>query len=311
MNSDNTYVFSQLHIDVARNSTDDFNLFHDSKNWHKIKQNPFQGPITLGFQLESLIEDKIAEFRHQADEQDLIDQHSLHFSNYQFSFANAIKAGQVIEVEIKPSQFKPLPSPLLSNRIMVKCDGNLSLLGYKKESTEPLFLADADFSALDELRHQLDRSFLSNGYFLKRKFITTSNAKNFLCSSLRDQTTFFDELQDKVIFPEMFPCALLSSALLEKALKNQHDFEKNPMVYTSHKISIDKRQLANLNSNDALHILIKPAENSAEHDFGEPSATALDYECYGLIKNQQVLFRALISLTPLQAILQTQESPSL
>ena len=190
MNSDNSFVFSQLHIDLARNSTDDFNLFHDSKNWHKIKQNPFQGPITLGFQLESLMEDKIAEFRHQADEQGLIDQHSLHFSNYQFSFANAIKAGQVIEVEIKPSQFKPLPSPLLSNRIMVKCDGNLSLLGYKKESTEPLFLADTDFSALDELRHQLDRSFLSNGYFLKRKFITTSNAKNFLCRSLRDQTTF-------------------------------------------------------------------------------------------------------------------------
>ncbi len=107
MNSDNTYVFSQLHIDVARNSTDDFNLFHDSKNWHKIKQNPFQGPKTLGFQLESLIEDKIAEFRHQADEQDLIDQHSLHFSNYQFSFTIAIKAGQVIEVEIKPSQLSP------------------------------------------------------------------------------------------------------------------------------------------------------------------------------------------------------------
>lgn len=33
MNSDNTYVFSQLHIDLARNSTDDFNLFHDSKNY--------------------------------------------------------------------------------------------------------------------------------------------------------------------------------------------------------------------------------------------------------------------------------------
>jgi hypothetical protein len=37
----------------------------------------------------------------------LIDQHSLHFSNYQFSFAIAIKAGQVIEVEIKPSQLSP------------------------------------------------------------------------------------------------------------------------------------------------------------------------------------------------------------
>ena len=79
------------------------------------------------------------------------------------------------------------------------------------------------------------------------------------------------------------------------------------MVYTSHKISIDKRQLANLNSSDALAYLLKPAKNSAEHDFGVPSATALDYECYGLIKNQQVLFRALISLTTLQAILQNQE----
>lgn len=304
MNPDNNYVFSQLHIDITRNSTDDFNLFHDSKNWSKIKQNPFQGPITLGFQLESLLEEKIAKFRRQTDEQHLIVLNNLYFSNYQFSFANAIKAGQLISIDIKPTQFKPHPTPMLSNRITVKCDGNLSLLGYKKESTVPLFLADADFSTQGDLRQQPDRGFLPTGYFLKRKFITTSNAKNFLCGSLRDQTDFFDELHEKVIFPEMFPCALLSSALLEKAQKKQHDFEKNPMVYTYHKISIDKRQLANLKSNDAMHILIKPAENSVEHDFGELSATPLDYECYGLINNQQLLFRALIGLTPMQVILQ-------
>ena len=135
--------------------------------------------------------------------------------------------------------------------------------------------------------------------------MTTSNAKNFLCGSLRDQTEFFDELQDKVIFPEIFPCALLSSALLEKALKKGHDFEKNPMVYTSHKISIDRRQLTLLRSNDALHILIKPAPDSAEHDFGEQTSTALEYECYGLVKHNAVLFRALISLAPLELILQS------
>lgn len=298
-------VFSQLHIDVARNSTDDFNLFHDSKNWHKIKDNPFQGPITLGFQLESLLEGKVFEFRHQANEQELIHQHALHFSNYQFTFANAIKAGQSIEVEIKPSQFKMEPNPVLSNRIMVKSDGHMALLGYKKETAEPLFLPDTDFSDLADLRHHADRSFLDGGYFLKRKFMTTSNAKNFLCGSLRDQTEFFDELQDKVIFPEIFPCALLSSALLEKALKKGHDFEKNPMVFTSHKISMDRRQLALLRSNDALHILIKPAPNSAEHDFGEQTSTALDYECYGLVKDNAMLFRALISLAPLELILQS------
>ena len=133
----------------------------------------------------------------------------------------------------------------------------------------------------------------------------TSNAKNFLCGSLRDQTKFFDELQDKVIFPEMFPCALLSSALLEKALKKNHDFEKNPMVYTSHKISIDRRLLTDLKSNDALHILIKPTADSAQHDFGDSVVTALDYECYGLVSDNGVLFRALISLTPLALILQS------
>lgn len=298
-------IFTQLHIDVARNATDDFNLFHDSKHWHKIKNNPFQGPITLGFQLESLVEGKLEDFRRAANEQALIIQHNLIFSNYQFSFANAIKAGQFVEVEIKPSQFKNSPAPMLSNRILVKSDSNLALLGFKKETTEPLFLSNPEFPDWGELRSQPDRSYLNGGYFLKRKFMTTSNAKNFLCGSLRDQTEFFDELQDKVIFPEMFPCALLSSALLEKAQKKGHDFEKNPMVYTSHKISVDRRQLAELKSNDALHILIKPADNSAEHDFGEASVTSLDYDCYGLVSNNALLFRASISLAPLEMILQS------
>jgi len=294
-------VFSQLHIDVARNSTDDFNLFHDSRNWDKIKDNPFGGPITMGFQLESLLEGKIAAFRRQSGEEPLIAERGLHFSNYQFSFANAIKAGQLVEIEIKPSQFKA-DSLTLGNRISVKSDSSLALLGYKKETAQPLFLADADFAAFGDIRTQPDRSFLPSGHFLKRKFMTTSNGKNFLCGSLRDQTEFFDEIQDKVRFPEMFPCALLSSALLEKALKNRHDFEKNPMVYTSHKISLDRRLLAKLKSNDVLHLLIKPAPGSAEHDFGEDFAAALDYECFGLVAENAVLFRALICLAPLELI---------
>ncbi|MDD1621398.1 MAG: hypothetical protein LUQ11_07945 [Methylococcaceae bacterium] len=303
MNPSNPDIFSQLHIDVARNSTDDFNLFHDSKKWPKINGNPFNGPISLGFQLESLVEGKIAEVRRRHDEEKIISEHGLNFSNYQFSFPNAVKPGQVIEVEIKESQFKSDPSPTLSNRIAVKADGNLALYGHKKETTTPLFLANADFSRLAELKIQPDRCFLSNGYFLKRKFMMTSNAKNFLCGSLRDQTLYFDELEDKVIFPEMFPCALLSSALLEKALKWNHDFEQNPMVYTSHKISIDRGLLSQLKSNDAVHVLIKPAENSAEHDFGDLKATPLDYECYGLVNiHNEILFRALISLVPVVTI---------
>ncbi|MCQ8118041.1 hypothetical protein [Methylomonas rosea] len=303
MNPINADVFSQLHIDIARNSTDDFNLFHDSRKWQNINGNPFNGPITLGFQLESLIEGKIADYRRQHDEEKLIAEQGLNFSNYQFTFANAIKPNQAIEVDIKESILKNEPSPSLSNRIIVKADGKLALTGYKKETAEPLFLEQPDLSRVGELKIQPDRCFLNNGFFLKRKFMMTSNAKNFLCASLRDQTQYFDELQDKVIFPEMFPCALLSSALLEKALKWLHDFERNPMVYTSHKISIDRRCLAQLRSNDAVHILIKPAADCAAHDFGDLNATPLDYECYGLVNNNNALvFRALISLVPLESI---------
>ena len=303
MNLKNPDVFSQLHIDIARNSTDDFNLFHDNRRWQQINGNPFAGPITLGFQLESLIEGKIAEYRREHGEQALLSEYGLNFSNYQFAFINAIKPGQSIDVDIKTSQFKAEPAPVLSNRIAVKADGELALTGYKKETTEPLFLANPNLSGIGELKIQPDRCFLHNGFFLKRKFMTTSNAKNFLCASLRDQTEYFDELRDKVIFPEMFPSALLSSALLEKALKWLHDFERNPMVYTSHKISIDRQCLARLKSNDAVHILIKPAENSTQHDFGDLNATPLDYECYGVVYSEnQVLFRALISLVPLELI---------
>lgn len=296
-------IFKQIHIDVARNSTDDFNLFHDRNKWHQITDNPFNGPIVLGFQLLSLIEQKIKQHRDENGEYPLIAEKSLNFSHYQFNFINAVKADQSIEVDIKPSQFKSEPSPVLSNRVILKADDKLALIGYKKESSAPLFSLGRDFSALGNIKDHPDRSYLiTQPFFLKRKFMTSSNAKNFLCGSLGDQSQYFDELQDKVIYPEVFPCSLISCALLEKALKNHHDFERNPMVYTSHKICVDRTQLSLLKSNDPLHILIKPADESNAHDFGDSVNTPLDYECYGLIHHNAILFSALISLAPLELI---------
>jgi hypothetical protein len=57
--TDNTLRFQQIHIDVARNATDDFNPFHDKNRWQNITDNPFVGPIALGFQLECLIENQM------------------------------------------------------------------------------------------------------------------------------------------------------------------------------------------------------------------------------------------------------------
>ncbi len=286
--------FQQIHIDVARNATDDFNLFHDPYQWHKIKNNPFNGSIVLGFQLESLVEHAVSQFRAQHNDLELIEQHQLQFSNYQFSFANAVKPGQKLNVEIKNSQFKGAEECIvLSNRVMVKADEKLALMGYKKDSNQPLFLEEADFSTIGNLSDLPDRSYVPDtDFFLKRKFMNTSNAKNFLCGSLINQSHFFDELNDIAHFPETFPCSLISCALLEKALKNKHDFEKNPMVYTGHKITLDRLLLSKLKSNDTLHIL--------SLDISDQSDT---YECYGLVKNNAILFRGIISLATLQSIL--------
>jgi hypothetical protein len=303
-------IFNQIHIDVARNATDDFNLFHDSKKWQHIHQNPFEGTIVLGFQLESLIEHKVLLYRHCHNENILISEKNLRFSNYQFSFVNAVKPGQSVSVEIKESQFKEGFNATLSNRVAIKADGILALLGYKKESQTALFLPDPDIPQFDTLRHHPDRSFLpDSAFFLKRKFINISNAKNFLCGSLVDQDDYFDELQYKAVFPEIFPCSLISCALLEKAQIEQHDFERNPMVYLSHKISIDRTLLGQLKSNDVLHILVRQISSEAENGgLGSNIDTLINYECYGLVKDNAILYRALITLAPLEKILKSLKS---
>jgi hypothetical protein len=305
--SDSSAIFHQIHIDVARNATDDFNLFHDRNRWQRINRNPFKGPIALGFQVESLLEHKVFLYRKLHKENKIIRDKNLHFSNYQFSFVNAVKPGQVVSVDIKKSQLMEDPETVLSNRITVKSDGALALFGYKKESKFALFLTNPDVPQFGALNQHPDRSFISgSSYFLKRKYITISNAKNFLCGSQVDQDAFFDPFKDKAVFPEIFPCSLISSALLEKAVIEKHDFERNPLVYMSHKISIDRTYLAQLKSGDALYILIRQIPQEVRKEgIGHAIESPYHYECYGLLEDKTILYRALISLAPLEQILNT------
>ena len=103
------------------------------------------------------------------------------------------------------------------------------------------------------------------------------------------------------------PCGFIFCALLEKAQIEQHDFEQNPMVYLSHKISIDRAFLNQLKSNDALHSLVKQLSVESENTGrqGAHIEALYAYECYGLVKDNAILFRALISLAPLHKILKS------
>ncbi len=301
-NTTEPLTFQQVHIDAARNSSDDFNLFHDRCKWARIHGNPFGGPIALGFQLECLIEDQIRLYRNQHGETSLIENNNLHFSNYQFTFASVVKPGETVHVEVKNSQFKTGENCTLSNRVAIKGPSGLVMFGFKKESQSALFLNDAPLPQLPDLTHQPDRSYVAGTHFFyKRKFMSTGNAKNFLSGSLADQSAYFDEIEERVNFPEIYPAGLISCALLERARHNHHDFEREPMVYTSHNISIDRRLARSLLSNDVLHLLVD-----------EPTALTPEkgphqylHHCYGLLRSGAILFRAEITMMPLAAILKT------
>lgn len=289
-----SFSFSQIHIDAARNSTDDFNPFHDTHRWHNIRGNPFGGPIVLGFQLECLLESQIARFRQQHGEPAIIRKQGLRYSNYQLTFVDGVRPGEALSVVIKKSKYREGENPVLGNRVAMRKESGLVLTGYKKETRRPLFAAALDPRVPQDLDAVPDRSHLCGGeIFLKRKFMNTGNAKNFLSGSLVDQADYFDEIEDKADFPETFPTALISCALLERASREQHDFECQPMVYTAHEISVDREGIAALRSNDVLHILVSlPRLSARSSGLGKPDIGQQVFLCWGLGSGGEPLFFA-------------------
>jgi hypothetical protein len=306
---DQVFVFDQIHIEAARNASDDFNLFHDKRKWLQITHNPFKGPIVLGFQLNTLIEYQMRLYREAHHEDRIIAENQLRFSNYQIIFVNALRPKQDVTLDIRKTLINTIPDLTLTNRVSLKANGKTILLAYKKETQTPLFLATESFQTLPDLSGLADKTMVpGSNFFLKRKWMHNGNVKNFLSGSLAEQSDYFDELADLANYPEIFPCSLTSGALLEKALLEQHDFKRNPMVYTSHDISVDRVLLRQIKNNDMLHILVRQLPESPENTLNHSSVMLRTYECFGLLEDHQVLFRIKLNLAPLEEILKNVSS---
>lgn len=311
MMKENQFTFEQIHIEVARAASDDFNLFHDKHKWLQITHNPFKGPIVMGFQMNTLIEYQMKLFREAHHEDRIIEENQLRFSNYQITFVNALRPRQEASLDIKKTLITTIPDLSLSNRITIKSQNKTILLGHKKETKTPLFLADTDLSQLPDLNTLPDKSMVpGSDFFLKRKWMNNGNVKNFLSGSLAEQSDYFDELAHVAQYPEVFPCSLTSGALLEKAQLESHDFKRNPMVYTSHDLSVDRVYLAQLKDNDKLHILVKQLPESKANTLNHTSILLRTYECYGVLACGEVLFRIKLNLVPLEEIVRNLSAKS-
>jgi acyl dehydratase len=295
----------QIHIDVVRNATDDFNPFHDPNRWQNIQENPFGGPIALGFQLAGLALDRIVQHREAQGERQLPTDHALHFTHYQFSFASAVTPGSELAVQVRKTANKIAGCGEMSNRVTVKHDGRLALMGMRKDSRDPSMLAHDLPTLPPNLGRLPDRSLLPDGeYFLKRKYLMTSNGKNFCAGAFMPQHQYFDELAEKVYFPPSFILSLVSCALLERAWSRGHDFEANPYIYTTHAFSFDKRVQHQLRSNDKVHLLVSPATQMSEAGgLGGAGIPQIQHRCIGVLNDDQILFSGQVGLAELHDVL--------
>lgn len=300
------YVMTQMHIEAARNSTDDFNLFHDKNRWQKIKANPFQGTIALGFQLGCFVEDQVNrspknyEQQLNNNEKSKVSCKTLNFSQYEFTFAGCVKPDDSIELVVRDGRLSDTSgTECFSNRIALKANGKTVLLGYKRQTSKHIVKGITLLPELSEIIKSNDRCFITpEQYFVKRKYMIVGNAKNFLTSAFAEQSEYIDEFIDKVSFPEMYPLSLLSSALLERAQAVGQNLIEEPMIYISHKLSIDKNILKTLKSNHALNILVSPPQKSDDEN-----SEYVTHACTCVLSTQEILFHAEIQLAPLSSLL--------
>ena len=279
------FTITQLHIDIARNATDDFNLFHDPMRWQRISGNPFQGTIALGFQLGLFIETQI----HRG----AFNIKPRRYSVYEFTFVNPAKEGDSLSLMFKaPRVSQTEHGEQESQRLILKASGKPSLMGFYRQSDFMSVKSALVKYKKEDIARLTDRTLLDGDVFLKRKWMIVGNAKNYLLSAFADQSRYIDEFADKVRFPQFYPLSLMSSAMLERAQALSYDLIKNPMIYVSQNLCIDNDQLEQLKSNDCLNMLVAPVESDSGH-----------LTCAGWVKSESPLFCAEVRLMPLSDML--------
>jgi outer membrane receptor for Fe3+-dicitrate len=69
---------------------------------------------------------------------------------------------------------------VLSNRLVIKNEQGIVLMGFKSESNVPLFANEQGLFSTFNTKYVFDRTTIDESdYFYKRKYTTNSNAKNF------------------------------------------------------------------------------------------------------------------------------------
>lgn len=288
--------YTALHIDVARFATDDFNPFHDKHKWARIEGNPFGGPIVLGFQLSAYVAHAVWSISDEPARR-------LRYSHVRVTYADAVRVDETVTLTIKPPQWTD-DGQQISHRIALRTPRSLAMTGHLRFTQKPAHDAPPPVQPLSLNRIRDRTNVPGTEYFLKRKYMTTANAKNFLIGAGVEPSLYLDELDDRINFPELFPVSMISCALLERGVKRHYDFLGRPMVYAYHDIVIDREAIGRLKSNDTVNILVSNARVAAAEAFGTGLRRGQQmHHCLGYSGLGEWIFQAEIGLVPLASLL--------
>ena len=165
----------------------------------------------------------------------------------------------------------------------------LVLPGYQQESATPLYTPDADFLQHSSLDSAEDRSWIAqHRYFLKRKFMSTGKEKTLW--PVRWLISSMTSMKWKT------GCSFRRCSRLEQAKQDNYDFETNPVV-SSHLVTVDRRLLQTLKSNDCLHLLVTiPETVPAGKELGNKGFPQQLHRCFGLLTGNRILSRAEVAM---------------
>jgi len=286
------HSFTQSDLDSVRSISDDGNPIHDPSVWCKVQNNPFDGPIVLGFQLVELAaratsDTFLNESRYKASANSA--PHSGVYSRYRVTFLNAVLPN--VNVEMKASPVRKIESEkTLRQRFVARSAGNIVLKGYRETVVGNSENTDYMFSGIDQGERLGSSSAQPDGeVMITETQLLTTHARRFAkaCGDSVHQNNVHGL---RGLASDIYPVSMTSGALVRYAINSGWDLCARPLVYRSQDIRIDSSRLNGLSGNTAISLQTRRDTSHRGTQTNEMGASDFAFVCTGTMSDGSVLF---------------------
>jgi|GEM_PF-5923434 len=286
------HSFTQSDVDTVRSISDDANPIHDPEKWSKVQNNPFDGPIVLGFQLVELAARATSSpLLHQAQcaKKSRPPSRRTVINRYRVTFLNAVKANET--VDIKASATRHLDCGVTTRqRFVARSGSSIVLKGYREIVMATEDKRDDMFADVGQGGERSTVGMIgSRAVMTTEKLLSTTHASRF-AKACGDSTHDNNVHGLRGLASDIYPVSMTSGALVRYAISSGWDLSVRPFVYKSQDIRIDSSRLSQMSTSTAITLQTQ-LQNSAEDSMTDAMGTDdFAFFCTGLLPDKSPLF---------------------